>query len=74
MKSKHYGCAFCAHFFRPRSQRFTGGIKCEAFPNGIPFDIYNGNVDHRKPYPGDSGIQFEPREVPSRVPVEGSTQ
>ena len=45
---------------------FTGKIKdvenigCMAFPDGIPDHIKNGKNDHRKPYPGDNGIQFEP--------------
>lgn len=33
--------------------------KCRAFPDGIPDEILNGFNDHRKPYKGDSGIQFE---------------
>jgi hypothetical protein len=38
------------------------GMKCEAFPYGIPFAIRAGVVDHRKPVDGDRGIQFEPAE------------
>jgi hypothetical protein len=47
-------CAKCKH------ARKEGG--CDAFPDGIPFIILEGNFNHEKPYPGDNGIQFEPRE------------
>lgn len=52
-------CARCAHLRDP--DRHT----CAAFPAAkapIPREIWNGQYDHRQPYPGDNGIQFEPRE------------
>lgn len=33
---------------------------CSAFTEKIPTEIFTGLVDHRKPYPGDNGIQWEP--------------
>lgn len=36
--------------------------KCDAFPAGIPRDILLSEADHRKPFPGDNGIRFEPRD------------
>ncbi len=32
---------------------------CEAFPDGIPIEIFTGLFDHDDPYPGDNGIRFE---------------
>jgi hypothetical protein len=34
---------------------------CDAFPDGIPDDIIWEGADHRRPYPGDHGIRFEPK-------------
>ena len=47
-------CLRCKHF--NDDERFA----CGAFPNGIPEAIVLSEHDHRKPYPGDNGIRFEP--------------
>ncbi len=48
-------CTLCVHFDaeHPLERR------CEAFPSGIPLQIWNGENDHRKPVRGDHGIQYE---------------
>ena len=38
----------------------NGDFKCEAYPNGIPEEIYTGKHDHSKPFKGDNGIRFLP--------------
>ena len=51
-------CSFCKHVSLEQKR------KCAAFRDGlIPLEIWNGDNDHRKPFPGDNGIQFEPAEV-----------
>jgi hypothetical protein len=40
--------------------RKARGPICEAYPDGIPEVILNGNVDHKTPYPGDHGLTYLP--------------
>jgi hypothetical protein len=49
----------CKHFKREVKDNNV----CAAFPDGIPREIFMNMYDHRKPYPGDHGIHFEPREL-----------
>jgi hypothetical protein len=51
-------CVGCKHFHRENKDAET----CDAFPDGIPAPILRAENDHREPYPGDHGIQFEPIE------------
>ncbi len=48
-------CYDCAHFHtvNPRT--------CDAFPEGIPNEIWTGVFKHDKSYPGDHDIQFKPK-------------
>ena len=47
----NFQCNNCKHYIAARS--------CGAFPDGIPEKILLGQHDHRQPFPGDNGIQFE---------------
>lgn len=46
-------CAFCKHLVS-----VVDGT-CAAFPYGIPDEIWSAKNDHRAPFEGDHGIQFE---------------
>lgn len=48
-------CYACAHFHGREGIERT----CEAFPRGIPHRLHFECGDHRKPWKGDQGIQFE---------------
>ena len=45
-------CFLCA--------RYRDSYRCEAFPEGIPFDIISSQVDHRLPAESDLGLHVVP--------------
>lgn len=51
-------CISCRHI--------RADYACDAFPDGIPFEIVAGNP-HREPFKGDGGIRYEKR--PDNVPA-----
>jgi len=44
---------WCEHFHS------SGSLACNAFPDGIPDEIWIYVDPHTTPFPGDHGIQFE---------------
>ena len=46
-------CNNCLHYM--------SNISCHAFPAIIPKPLLINEIIHDKPYPGDGGIQFEPK-------------
>lgn len=55
--------SLCDHCKHRRSEE-----TCAAFPDGIPsrFIGFHFNADHRRPFEGDNGIQFEPKDEEAR--------
>jgi len=47
-------CTNCRHIDEDITKR-----TCRAFPEGIPKQIWMGEKLHRRPCPGDHGIQYE---------------
>jgi len=43
-------CVTCDHW--------TSGLSCEAFPDGIPEQIWKAGRDHSRPFPGDGGLMY----------------
>ena len=48
-------CYDCNYFHAVNSRA------CDAFPEGIPDEIWTGTIKHDNPYPGDHSIQFTPK-------------
>jgi len=53
---------------------FEGTGSCEAFPEGIKLEVYNGEVPHNEPISGDHGIRFELTKDPRRLASLGAAK
>lgn len=54
-----------------RCRNYSGWMQCLAFPKAIPESIVDGIHNHTRPYPGDNGIRFTPRETaPAPLPAK----
>jgi len=49
-------CSVCKHFHQNDDVTVN---ECDAFPDGIPEEIFFGEFDHRQEFEGDDGIRFE---------------
>ncbi len=52
-------CQHCRHFHGGEEYFDEPFVSCEAYPEGIPGEIFEGEVLHRESYRGDNGIIFE---------------
>lgn len=58
MSTGHPICHDCRHLQGVAPGK---GWTCAAFEDGIPVDILASAANHRKPFPGDGGIQYQQR-------------
>ena len=52
-------CETCKHYRLNDDKPYA---TCDAFPDGIPREIFAEEKDHIEPYKGDNGIMFEEKE------------
>ncbi len=50
-----YSCRRCKHLHENE-------LTCDAFPQYIPPEIWDGHFDHRNAHPDDNGIRFESKD------------
>lgn len=51
-------CTACSHLDRQAADA-QNAQQCEAFPSGIPDEIWLNQIAHTKSYPGDNGIHLD---------------
>ena len=50
-------CLKCKHYNEDDFEKPS----CKAFPDRIPYGIWDGLNNHKKAYPKDKGIRYEPK-------------
>lgn len=60
-------CIGCLHFKMAPAGSLEK-LSCDAFPDGIPEEIYTSIFDHHHPFRGDHDIQYE--SDPEKVEVQ----
>ncbi len=55
-------CMHCKHLHDGDEYLEDPFVSCDAFPDGIPGEIFEGENLHKEPYEGDNGIRFEESE------------
>lgn len=58
-------CYACRHL---RGGDLDAPETCDAFPAGIPDEVYDGVLDHRQPVDGDRGVRWAPRTPETTFP------
>jgi hypothetical protein len=56
-------CYYCRHLRAGVDDGDKRLVTCTAYPDGIPKVMLESFGDHRIPFEGDHGIQFEPSEM-----------
>jgi len=56
-------CMHCKHMHDGEEYFCQPFVSCEAFPDGIPGEIFEGENLHRERYRGDRGIRFEEAKI-----------
>ncbi len=58
-------CLACKQLHRDNEKTHA----CNAFPEGIPQEIWTNRHDHHNPYPGDNGVRFTIMAVQQEEPA-----
>lgn len=57
-------CLTCEHFRSPLDYDDPSFPEqtCDAYPKGIPVEIWTMQADHREPFAGDGGVRWASRD------------